>query len=422
MNCDWPADTLIDKNMLLVELTDSELNDIGIVKYVDEKNGYEIYYNNLLPNTIHPNSAMINSGLIIPDEKKVQTHYDFERVTNTTIDYKPYFKADEFYSSLDTLVPIVLRIKQLFPEVPDEIYWFNPHETLFDKLPKRYYYLKDVYWNLQCLKSKYPDKSFTNYLSPTGNNIFKTVNAFELNKEELRQIGINVVGQCIVLQAKDNTKNSRFCANSNVPKEKNYYDSIDIVRIPENSFPILETDTLGRILKYNQFNSTNDNIVEKNLDVLVPIKISKSKLLNANHKTEIWWFYPSDEFINTLPDRIKNNLKTERDAILTDNYSESSCAYFESCKSTLELENFKLYPNPANVSVTLEFDINEEAEGAISIINITGAKIKTLVSNTNFRSGHNTYKMGLSGISPGIYLISINTDKGFKTQRIIVSQ
>jgi hypothetical protein len=230
------------------------------------------------------------------------------------------------------------------------------------------------------------------------------------------------VGQCIVLQAKYNTQNSSFCANSNVPKDRNYYDSIDIVRIPESSFPILETDTLGRIINYNEFDYTNNNIVEKNLDVLVPIKISKSELLNVGYKTEIWWYYPSDEFISTLPNRIKNNLKIERDAILSDNYSESSCTYFEACKSTLQLENFKLYPNPANYSVTIEFDLTEKAEGAISIVNIAGAKIKTLVSNSTFQSGHNTHQMDLSGITPGIYLISINTNKGFKTQRLIVSQ
>lgn len=83
---------------------------------------------------------------------------------------------------------------------------------------------------------------------------------------------------------------------------------------------------------------------------------------------------------------------------------------------------FKLYPNPANYAVTIEFDVTEEADGDISIINITGAKIKTLVSNSTFQSGHNIYQMNLSGITPGIYFISVNTDKGFKTQRLIVSQ
>ena len=81
-----------------------------------------------------------------------------------------------------------------------------------------------------------------------------------------------------------------------------------------------------------------------------------------------------------------------------------------------------MYPNPAINTVTLEFNTNEEVTGTISIINIAGVKIKANMPKTTFITGYNSCQIDLSGIIPGMYIISINTDKGFITQRLIVSQ
>lgn len=426
-NCNWPLDTIIDKSTLLVELTDQELAEIGIIKSRyktdNEKYRYAIYYDNLTPNGIPASSN--HQSQYIPVEKKVQTHFDFYRVTNTTIDYEPYFQAEVFYTSLDTLVPIILRIgDSTTMNQPDEIFWFNPHESLFKKLPSRYHYLQDVYKNLCCLKIKYPEKSFTNYLSPMGNNIFKPVNSLDLSNDELQQLGLNIVDNCIVLQSKDLLWYSTSCRGNNSRKNNGYYDSIDIVRISKSSFPILETDTLGRVFRYKPYNSSNYTIAEKNMDILVPIKINKNNLLNTRgYKSEIWWFYPTDEFINLLPDRIKEDLKIERDAILSESFNESSeCTYFEVCKSNLDIENLKVYPNPIRTNFTIEFNLNQAVNGMISLTNIMGSQIKTIVDQKEFSIGFNSFEGNIGEIQPGIYILSIETNKGFQTQRIIKSK
>jgi hypothetical protein len=61
-------------------------------------------------------------------------------------------------------------------------------------------------------------------------------------------------------------------------------------------------------------------------------------------------------------------------------------------------------------------------KGSILLFSISGSKLRTLVPNSSFLVGQNSYFIELTGIEPGIYLVSINTDKGFKTQRIIVSE
>lgn len=187
--------------------------------------------------------------------------------------------------------------------------------------------------------------------------------------------------------------------------------------------PILITDTLGRKIKFDG-SPKKRQIIETSMNILIPIKIDKGKFLNKKgYKTELWWYYPSDEFIQTLPDRIKNQLKSERDAIISnENIEASSCTYFEVCKSTLNLDKLKLYPNPAASTVTLDFVSPENITGSISIVNISGAIVKELLPTASIRAGHNSYVFELSDIGMGIYLISINTDKGFKTQRLIKSQ
>jgi hypothetical protein len=167
-------------------------------------------------------------------------------------------------------------------------------------------------------------------------------------------------------------------------------------------------------------------INDLNMNLLVPIKCcSKDSGLEAMFNKHVFWMYPNDELFLKLPKTLSKELQQEFNMLSSEKSPdvkvESSCTYYEVCKSTLKLNNFKLYPNPAKYSATVEFDISGEAKGSVSIVNIAGARLKTLIPNSPFHSGHNSFQMDLSGITPGIYLISINTDKGFKTQRIIIS-
>jgi len=182
------------------------------------------------------------------------------------------------------------------------------------------------------------------------------------------------------------------------------------------------TDTLGRRFYVVNSITTKDSL-PKIMNILVPVRINLSEIVSKNQEVIICWYYPTLEFLNSLPKKIGSEIKSELNNITNDSKGSSiSCNYFEVCKSSLELNNFKLYPIPASSSITIEFENSEEIIGSISIVNLAGLKLRELLPNTTFLSGHNSYQMNLSGINSGIYLISINTKRGFKTQRIIVSQ
>ena len=191
---------------------------------------------------------------------------------------------------------------------------------------------------------------------------------------------------------------------------------------PPNPYPVLMTDTLGRRF-YAVNTMTSTDSLSKVMNILVPVRINLNEIIHNNHEVIICWYYPTQEFLNSLPAKIGTQMKSEINYITNDSkVSSTSCNYFVACKSSLVLDNFKLYPNPANSYVSIEFENPEEVIGSISIINMAGLKLRELLPNTTFLSGHNYYRMNLSGIYPGIYLISVNTNRGFKTQRLIVTK
>lgn len=92
--------------------------------------------------------------------------------------------------------------------------------------------------------------------------------------------------------------------------------------------------------------------------------------------------------------------------------------YYFSDNCTLSIEkfvqhNFKIYPNPATDYVVLEQkETNQVTLEAIQILDSSGKWIRSV--KTNFK------EIDISDLSKGIYLFVIQTDKGNKTEKVIV--
>ena len=313
---------------------------------------------------------------------------------------------------MDTLIPVVINNQA------GQIFWFTPHQSFFDLLPERYSYLRNTYKNLICLKKKYPKKTFTNYLETGAERILDPINVLNLNTEELQKIGVLIDSECVIFQTINKKYILKICKHETYSGGND--DDSDV--FPPNPYPVIMTDTLGRRL-YVQGSISNKDTVSKIMNILVPVRINLNKIISKNQEVIICWYYPTQEFLDALPKNIGAEIKSELKNITNSSMeSSTSCNYFEICKSSLKLDNFKLYPNPASSSVTIEFENSEDIIGSISIVNMAGLKLRELLPNTTFISGHNSYQMNLAGINSGIYLISVNTKRGFKTQRLIVAQ
>jgi hypothetical protein len=400
--CAWSSDTVIDKKILLLNLSDDELKAIGILR-----KGNATFYHNIIPGFY--DRAIFSDGFTEKEEITTYNKFYIRYITNSN--YEPSGPGN-FYSEMDTLVPVAINDKH------SSVYWFNPDKSLFKLLPNRYAYLESDYENLICLKKKYPEKSFTNFIEPGKERILDPVTVLDLDRESLNGIGVVAGSESVKFQSRNKNYTLEFSKTGSYSNG----NSDDMNIFPPNPYPVIMTDTLGRRV-YTRNTIPDTDSLSKIMNILVPVRIRINEYAAWSHEVIICWFYPTPEFIKALPSKtgveisselmiIKNNTKT----------GSSSCNYFEVCKSTIKLDKFKLYPNPASQTVSIEFENATEIIGSISIVNMAGIKLRELLPKTTFVAGRNYYQMDLSGISPGMYLISINTGKGFRTQRLIVTR
>ena len=78
------------------------------------------------------------------------------------------------------------------------------------------------------------------------------------------------------------------------------------------------------------------------------------------------------------------------------------------------------YPNPFNPSTTIEFSLPDEALVDVSIFDIRGRMISSLVSNELKASGTHSVKWDASGNSSGIYIVKIDSEGNSATQRLLL--
>jgi hypothetical protein len=379
------------------------MKKIGIAR-----NGSAMFYHNIIKGKY--NLAYYDHRNLFSAEDTAATFNSFFVANITNLNFEPHGSAD-FYSSMDTLVPVVINDKA-------GILWFAPDEKFFSLLPERYSYLSSVFKNLVCLKKKFPARTFTNYLENGKERILDAVNVLNLAKANLQKIGIIIDDGSVIFQTIYKHYSLKICESGTYSIGNDEDSNV----FPPNPYPVAMTDTLGRQIYIEGTNFRKDS-VSKFLNILVPVRINIHDFVSSYKQVIICWYYPTDDFLKALPGNIGPDLKSELLIVKNGTQtSASSCNYFEVCKSSLKLNDFKLYPNPARNSVTVEFQNSEEIIGSISIVNMAGLKLRELLPNTSFLSGRNSYNLDLSGISSGIYLISVNTQKGFKTGRLIVSR
>jgi len=139
--------------------------------------------------------------------------------------------------------------------------------------------------------------------------------------------------------------------------------------------PIFLSNKIGeQMIKWSTFgedkNKFEDDYFKNKIQNLIPIIMRQRTFPDILTEDQIFWFEPSEALFNSLPESIGNELRMEYNYITAETEEKkqvlsTNCTYFEACKSTLKVENCKLYPNPANGSVTIDFVLQESANGII---------------------------------------------------------
>jgi hypothetical protein len=403
-NCNWPKDTMLNKQDLFIHLTEPERERVGLFYLVDSTkkpamDRYKKLYKDGICITVGGYSRSKHPNL------KYTSGFNVRYVSDTSC--TDYRWNSPFYNCIDTLIPVVHL---------NRIYWFAPVAGVFDSLPDRYQYLKSTYSSLRCLKKKFPHNHYVNYWDK--NMILGEFRLLTLSKEELAKIGVifdnDSNGYKIINPA---TKKKYYTVRQEMANRSMVSISRDSV-FPA-SMPVLKTDEKARGQYFFQRDAKDFQYIA---DVLVPVKIPLNEYLKGFDYYDIYWYNPTDSFVTLLPERIRNTLKAEKESILKNTIvsTSNSCIYFEACQSTLHLDDFMIFPNPAIQTVTVQFSVNQDIVGHISLSNMAGVNIKQLTANTNIKSGFHSYQIDLSGLPSGIYLLTVVSDKGFKTKRLII--
>ncbi len=187
-----------------------------------------------------------------------------------------------------------------------------------------------------------------------------------------------------------------------------------------DQFPDYETPT-DLYFSFKQNKKTNNfELVERDFDY--------------NYAEIVLWFYPSEEFLSKLPERYRKRIRKELSIIASiengEMKADQACSalnnensLFDLCRlSSNGIKDFIVYPNPnSGNEINLKFELIEKCSVEIRLHKMSGQFVET-IKTLNLPKGTQEIKAGFRNkLNPGVYLISLSTDKGENVvQRLIV--
>lgn len=82
------------------------------------------------------------------------------------------------------------------------------------------------------------------------------------------------------------------------------------------------------------------------------------------------------------------------------------------------LEGMKLYPNPASDHLTVAISSAENASADVMVYNLMGQMMYS--QNVVLHTGNNVLNVNISNLNAGVYMVTVRTQKGTSTQKLIV--
>ena len=142
----------------------------------------------------------------------------------------------------------------------------------------------------------------------------------------------------------------------------------------------------------------------------------------------IFWYRPSQDLIDILPQRYRAALAKEfklienKDAICGADIKveETYLDVWRTCSGSIE--NLRLFPNPVLSDFSIRFDLKESRILTYSLHDLNGMKIRDLKSNVSMKPGTISETFDISQIPKGMYLIVVSSDKNEVTLQRIIKQ
>ena len=100
-------------------------------------------------------------------------------------------------------------------------------------------------------------------------------------------------------------------------------------------------------------------------------------------------------------------------------FPDSTSSMVEQNTRPSALELYRIYPNPSNSSITIQFKIPQTGRVVVSIYTVTGEKIISLIDETLHQG---TYSKSLTTefLSSGIYFVRIQSEHDIRTSKFLI--
>jgi hypothetical protein len=193
------------------------------------------------------------------------------------------------------------------------------------------------------------------------------------------------------------------------------------------------TDDLGKAVRSYTTADDGHTPLQNDINTLIPILVrtgqdytEEDERMHHWRPDVIFWFAPTQQFLNVLPDSIRNTLAAEYKYITAtpeqkEKLSAGNCEYFEQCRATLNnISALNVYPNPTERELHVDFFSDKEQSIAIEITNLAGQHVAQLMPMKMISKGMNDLKFDLPHMPGGMYLLVITSADGkVATERLV---
>lgn len=233
--------------------------------------------------------------------------------------------------------------------------------------------------------------------------------SFNMNSFDFDEDSLNPNSELnFSMSMESNFENEGFDKNENMNNFNGIHSDTNMLSKLENKVKAFE-DKIDTYIKINK---------------LIPVSVA----VGSDTENFILWFEPSEELIDKLPDELAGKIKPELAALASGKEicsqapiagEERMLDIWRSCSGSVE--NMSVYPNPTQGDIKVQFNLLEQRDITISINDYSGRKINDLMTRGSLGAGSYNMPLHLNNITPGMYLIVVQTQKGEQAvQRIVV--
>jgi len=164
---------------------------------------------------------------------------------------------------------------------------------------------------------------------------------------------------------------------------------------------------------YNPLEKFDNRVMVNNL---IAIKVAFKNDISGNGL--IFWFEPTQKFIDALPDRYRaalcnEFLLLEKNEIVCGAIPNDEKTYLDIWKSCHgAIENLRVFPNPVQTQLQIEFQLKERRSVTFCIFDLAGNKCTELSKNISLGNGTQTFSFDVDKLNKGLYFFTVASEVG----------